>query len=79
MKRRVPLRLGLAGAFCLLIGLTWLAFWFIQVPKGSPSWLTVDNPAPVAPRLFTIVGILLIVTSLAWMFVSWTKSKNSGV
>jgi hypothetical protein len=77
MKNVTPLRLGVFGAFWLVAGFAWLAFWFIYVrPPDSPA-LSNDFAVPILPRMISLFGILIVIAALGWAITVRFRSRRA--
>jgi hypothetical protein len=75
MRNVTPLRLGVFGAVCFVGGLGWFAFWFIGVRIPDSPALEVYRDVPDLPRIVSLLGILMVITSLGWAVVARTRSR----
>jgi hypothetical protein len=66
MENVTPLRLGVFGAVWCAGGIAWFSFWaaYVRIPD-SPA-ITIDQEAPILPRIVVLLGVLMVLASLAW-------------
>ncbi len=77
MKSFTPLRLGVFGAVWCVGGFAWFAFWFVYGRIPESTVITIDQSAPVLPRIVALLGVLMVLISLAWAAVAWLKQRST--
>jgi hypothetical protein len=77
MKNVTPLRLGVFGTVWCLGGFAWIVFCvaYVRIPD-SPA-ITIDQDAPMLPRVLVLLGVLMILASLAWAVVAQIQRRRT--
>jgi hypothetical protein len=76
MKNVTPLRLGVFGAVWCVGGFAWFAFWFVYVRIPDSPAITIDQNAPMLPRIVELLGVLMVLTSLAWAVMARIQKRR---
>jgi hypothetical protein len=73
MRLISPLRLGVAGAICSIVGLTWYASWYHSA--RDMIQINVDARAPVACIRISATGFLIVAGSFAWAMIRYFRGQ----
>jgi len=76
MKNVTPLRLGVFGAVWFVGGLAWFVFCFNHGRIPNSPAITIDQYAPVLPRLILLLGLLMLICSGIWAIAAWFRNKR---